>query len=183
MLSENIKKSILEIKREIIEDKDDKNKKELCGYFRPDGTHWISVNHSDVNYCSVNGYSDHDKYGKKYIFPIIWHTHPYHAKFYPSYQDIVQIFKNPDLNQSYVITSLGVWIMSYRGSKIISEDQQAEDLLQWCNLYIYHNTDRGRTINREAIARFKRNLEKIPNFHIDFFDYQQLEKLEFSFES
>ncbi len=179
MLSQNIKKSILEIKREIV----DKYIKESCGYFRPDGTHWITVNDSDVNYCSVNVYKDHLKHGKKYIFPVIWHTHPYHEKFYPSYQDILQIFKNADLNQSYVITSLGVWIMSYRGSKIISEDEKAEELLLWSDLYIYRNTAKGRSINIEAIARFKRNLEKIPNFHIDFFDYQQLEKLEFSFES
>ena len=178
MLSLNIKKSILEIKRVIV----DKDENEKCGYFIPDGRYWVNTHHCDINYCSIKIYKNHPEHGTKYKHPIIWHTHPLSQKFYPSYQDIVHIFKHDDINQSYVITSLGVWIMSYRGSKIISEDQQAEDLLQWCNLYIYHNTDRGRTINREAIDRFKRNLEKIPNFKIDFFDYDQLQKLEFSFQ-
>ena len=145
--------------------------KEMCGYI--------------INNILHTAVKQHEKSKCYWITPyqqVIWHTHPLQSKYYPSYQDILKIIKHININQSYILTSQGFWILSYQG--YINEwEQYIEKLQKYLNAF-YGFTNGGRQRTEKAEKWLKYKIETlIPGYRMDFFSYDQLQQLYFSFET
>ena len=111
--------------------------KEMCGYI--------------INNILYTAVKQHDKskcYWKTPYQQVIWHTHPLQSKYYPSYQDILKIIKHININQSYILTSQGFWILSYQGY-INNWEQYIEKIQKYLNAF-YGFTGRGRQRTAQA---------------------------------
>ena len=145
--------------------------KEMCGYI---------IN--NILHTAVKQHEKSKCYWKTPYQQVIWHTHPLHSKYYPSYQDILKIIKHININQSYILTSQGFWILSYRG--YINEWEQYIDKLQKYLNAFYGFTSGGRHRIEKAEKWLKYKIETlIPGYRMDFFGYDQLQQLYFSFET
>jgi len=50
----------------------------------------------------------------------ILHTHPYGSKAYPSSEDILQSINSRHTNISFIVTTIGVWELIYKGNKSVN---------------------------------------------------------------
>lgn len=137
-----------------------KMKVEACGFILNDekGEPYIyldNVGSEEDNRasCTLSKYSE-----------IIWHTHPFSHKAYPSIEDIIKILK-PRLYPkiSLIFTSWGIWEL-YAGNKdLISKDLNKAIQKELDTLYF--KTDKGRSVFNESIQGYIddciKNLERI----------------------
>ena len=80
----------------------------------------------------------------KELYAIVWHTHPYHSKFYPSYEDIAMVKKERNgekIKLSVIYTSIGIWLLESVGE---SMDEFDKDYIEEQNTELYNNCYKGR---------------------------------------
>jgi hypothetical protein len=123
-------------------------KAEVCGIVAPEDMRLViqrmGENIEGRNLCT------NTKYDK-----IIFHTHHYGAKPYPSAEDIVKVIKNEVIELSLIFTEWGVW--QIRSMKKISRDntEKVNELLKLSKFFmdkIYSETERGRVYKRDVIS-------------------------------
>lgn len=130
---------------------------ELCGFLlegeiNPYGALLLYVDSvGNANSCQ------HSKYMK-----YIWHTHPRHAKPYPSEQDIVKVLKQRSSGypeNALMFSTWGVWEMSAK-NKLELDDNQLQKLLKIAKegFYgLYHITERARGDLNDTTLGFLQN--------------------------
>ena len=112
--------------------------------------------------------------------PIVWHTHPSIAKYYPSVEDVCKVLKKHNGIETYVsiiFTVHGVWVLSNFVKP--PPDPDADSLLREAiedeiNSHFYENTNEGKDYNAEAIKTYLKNIKTLMNgwsydFDIHFF--------------
>jgi hypothetical protein len=111
----------------------------------------------------------------EYYEPIIWHSHPTIAKFYPSLEDIIKSIKkkNAQIRYSYIFTKFGFWTM-YTINHINVNDELMHEIEQNLNK-LYFSTERGRVYISESVNTFIHELNTLLNnvLHISFNPYQE----------
>lgn len=114
---------------------------------------------------------------------IIWHTHPFNHKSYPSTEDILKILKIRKDNLpkiSLIFTNWGIWQL-YAGKKdyiIINLDKYIQKELD----RLYFNTQKGRAkfdlLIQNQIDTFIKNIEELCEkyeLHIKFTSWKEVE--------
>jgi hypothetical protein len=60
------------------------------------------------------------------LYAVIWHTHPYISKYYPSVEDLIKVKKirahGQPISLSFIFTSIGIWIFNSSGNNIDKDD-------------------------------------------------------------
>jgi hypothetical protein len=72
---------------------------------------------------------------------VMWHTHAYLSKSYPSLEDIIMVHKNKVMTFSLIFTNFGVWKLISNHDLPINAQLLNNDLD-----YIYFKTERGRNL-------------------------------------
>ena len=116
---------------------------------------------------------------------IIWHTHPYISKGYPSAEDIVKVLKNANILTSIIFTIWGIWQLDF--SKSYPELAEETIKKQWINYIdtkisppLYFGTEKGRVLqilsqHERYINDYIRSLEiEYPGLQIWFTTWQNL---------
>ena len=62
----------------------------------------------------------------------ILHTHPYGSKAYPSSEDILQSINSRHTKISFIVTTIGVWELIYKGDKSI-DNKNSESIMNRIN--------------------------------------------------
>lgn len=95
--------------------------------------------------------------------PIIWHTHPFDMKSYPSMEDIRKILKlksgyNPKV--SLIFTKWGIWKLWAGKKGLVSNNIERAIIKSYSGLY--HITEKGRgNINIPFVQSYIEELEYI----------------------
>jgi hypothetical protein len=96
--------------------------------------------------------------GEKELYAIIWHTHPYESKFYPSREDILMVKKTrkgEKIKLSVIYTSIGIWLLKSFGDNL---DPTEIDRI---NDKFYNTCYRGRkTHHRFKLYKVLRYIEE-----------------------
>lgn len=96
----------------------------------------------------------------------IWHTHP--KKIYPSVGDVAKVFKNPEINYSYIIHYYGYFkLICICGESIIFDKNEIDLIYKTLNLYYKPETSYGITYykddkeKREIMSEYLKELNKV----------------------
>jgi hypothetical protein len=141
---------------------------EYCGAFIYDGSCYVN------KYEPIRGTIVIDKEtGKKRntcqhveYDRVIWHSHPYTAKSYPSAEDVIKIMKN-NIYISIIFTRWGIWQLHYDKVDCSYRDiaiyEAAKTKINGYGNIIYHNTDRGdlEYLDNNALEYIKRYIDSI----------------------
>jgi len=97
---------------------------------------------------------------------VIFHTHPYSSKFYPSTADIFKVLKHSRIQTSVIFSSLGIWEITLPGKMQITDKET--EYIESLNTRLYKTTNRGREYSKEAINYYISKLMKIPHLYVQF---------------
>jgi hypothetical protein len=129
-----------------LKDTVDKLDVEVCGVLTKRGDVNLEIliqnrgqNLENRNMCTHSKYSE-----------IIFHTHNYSAKSYPSKEDVIKVVKHDLIQTSIVFTRWGIWSLSC-ARKIRHPDEELTELVGRDIDKFYFATKNGREYNREAV--------------------------------
>jgi len=138
-----------------LEDRDD----EVCGFLKSnkkdnylelDEQENISTDYTRNN-CQTRRY-------KK----LIYHTHPFVSKSYPSMEDIFKIIKNKIIKVSIIFTRWGIWeLHCNKKSNNIPKDIIIKVNEQLTNIYQSQNNGRGELRSKSLLQKSINNINKI----------------------
>ncbi len=160
--------SITEIRKSI----DDDNF-EICGYIDKVNRKFIYINRGEPKKTKEKASCPFSEI-KKHKYS--WHTHPSISKYYPSTTDL---WKNFKYNQKTMIifTRYGMWKIEYDGkTKYNKIPQEINDKIKKIEKFFYDNTNKGRDWNKEAVDKYKKEINELlkltnKSFNIRFIEY------------
>ena len=138
-----------------LEDRDD----EVCGFLK---------SNRENNYLELDeqeniskDYTRNSCQTRKYK-KMIYHTHPFVSKSYPSIEDIFKIMKNKIIKVSIIFTRWGIWELhcNKKTDKISKEIINDVDE-QLTNIYYNQNNGRGELRNKSLLQKSINNINKI----------------------
>lgn len=138
-----------------LEDRDD----EVCGFLK---------SNRENNYLELDeqeniskDYTRNSCQTRKYK-RMIYHTHPFVSKSYPSIEDIFKIMKNKIIKVSIIFTRWGIWELhcNKKTDKISKEIINAVNE-QLTNIYYNQNNGRGELRNKSLLQKSINNINKI----------------------
>ena len=162
---------------------------EMCGIYTLNSP--IAAPFLLNEYSRIDGNSDNCTITNKEDYAIIWHTHSYKSKYYPSLEDLLTIFKirrnRENIKVSIIYTTIGVWIIqTYETYKPNLIPQSVKDQIEETNNAFYRNTNRARDVLTPNlpfhISNYCDKLAKIGLF-ITFIDINNLHDVEILIEN
>lgn len=138
-----------------LEDRDD----EVCGFLK---------SNRENNYLELDeqeniskDYTRNSCQTRKYK-RMIYHTHPFVSKSYPSIEDIFKIMKNKIIKVSIIFTRWGIWELhcNKKTDKISKEIINDVDE-QLTNIYYNQNNGRGELRSKSLLQKSINNINKI----------------------
>jgi hypothetical protein len=137
---------------------------EMCGYLTEQFIPYINmVGKGQSGQCNVSEY-----------MPMMWHTHPYVSKSYPSVQDIIHVLHKSSRNPkaftlSIIFTRWGIWELSCTNKKSLDEysvDNIISELLKKQLDYLYKSSRTNLT--PEILQKINLAIVNITNHFSDF---------------
>lgn len=113
----------------------------------------------------------------KVYTPVIWHTHSYLSKSYPSHQDILKIIKNKAISTSVIFTKWGIWILFF--PYYLENVNNPYIYKLYCeeidkvSYFLYKDTENGRVdiidseLTRNAINKYIKDIQNMFNNKLD----------------
>ena len=143
---------------------------EICGYIDTVDHKFIYINRGESKKKKEKASCPFSQI-KQYTHS--WHTHPSTSKYYPSTTDL---WKNFKYNQKTMIifTRYGMWQIQYDGKKKYKKiPQEICYKIKEIETNFYNNTERGRDWNKEAVDKYKKEINELlkltkKSFNIEF---------------
>ena len=157
---------------------------EVCGIYiaeevEEDATFKLILKSINENFDTGNTDRPSCVHIEKDKYTIIWHTHPYTSKFYPSTNDLIttkKIRNGERIQISILYTTLGMWIIQSLDDRAYQDGPQYyEDAIRAINKDFYESTNGGRDISdigsvlsvangyyKQELAALGINIELIP---------------------
>lgn len=140
---------------------------ESCGVLLENGVPYIDrveeYKEGIRNSCRMTRYSE-----------VIWHTHPFTSKGYPSVEDIDMIlYEGSPIRVSLVFTTWGVWFiynLMYGKPGKIELSRDVKPILD----HLYFHTQRGRQYEKKAVDNAINSLNKSEVFRIFFMPWNEV---------
>ena len=152
-------------------------------------THEICYNTelNNNNIYELKDYSTHRSsasrgnctFTKGFMNGYIIHTHPFGSKAYPSSEDIISVVRHNNVEVSIIVSTIGVWELSYHGSydlssgdiKYLQKKINNSISLPLYDLGLNRGLDRSKPDGIESdellknIRKYKKNIQKIFKKH------------------
>ena len=139
------------------------------------------TNNNEICGCAIKYkdkfqlYREHNDGGKGYCYytnqyNIIWHTHPYSSKPYPSITDLLKVIKYQN-TISFIFCIFGLWTITFKGinkavidniNKIFKKKNNPEHIY-------YFSTNRGMQPTAKALYNYIQDVKEIFNNELGFF--------------
>ena len=151
-------------------------------------THEICYNTElNNNIYELKDYSTHRSsasrgnctFTKGFMNGYVIHTHPFTSKAYPSSEDIISVVSHNNVEVSIIVSTIGVWELSYHGSydlssgdiKYLQKKINNSISLPLYDLGLNRGLDRSKPDGIESdellknITKYKKNIQKIFKKH------------------
>ena len=151
-------------------------------------THEICYNTElNNNIYELKDYSTHRSsasrgnctFTKGFMNGYVIHTHPFGSKAYPSSEDIISVVSHKNVEVSIIVSTIGVWELSYHGSydlssgdiKYLQKKINNSISLPLYDLGLNRGLDRSKPDGIESdellknITKYKKNIQKIFKKH------------------
>lgn len=142
---------------------------ESCGILLENGVPYIErveeYKEGVRNSCRMTRYAE-----------VIWHTHPFTSKGYPSVEDIHMIvYEGSPIRVSLVFTTWGVWfIYNLFYGKPVPDPSHVYDYNKKVLEQLYYNTQRGREYEKKAVNKAIDRLNKNGITNISFIPWNEV---------
>ena len=130
------------------------NDVEICGNLGENhSTHELKILYKEVGLVDAEGRNLCINPKEKRTTSYLYHTHPYTAYAYPSFEDIWTVVKERDSGvrfSSFIFTIWGVWILMPSGHRKIDETQIKEIKAYYeKKIYEFHNEQKGASKSKD----------------------------------
>jgi hypothetical protein len=126
------------------------NNLEICGNLEDDSdTHELKILYKEIGKIDAEQGRNLCLYpnDKKGMSPYLYHTHPYTAYAYPSFEDLWTVVKERESGirfSSFIFTIWGVWILMPSGHREIDESKIAKIKEYYeKQIYEFHSAQKG----------------------------------------